>query len=708
MQLLRLEVKNWCQHKHRVCQFTRGLVAIIGKIGSGKSNLLGAICWLLTGENPNNGLKAENVSQLSNDDEPSYAALEFEHAGHLVVVTRHLLPEKEQATLVVDGVEAARGDKAVTAYIEKLLGIDSKFMSRFVIVAQNEIFSFIEDGATEVDKFFQKLFGTATAEKCQDLIGKQLNKLVVPEIVEPSAQLAGRLLAIDEEIQILDNEIAKLPALAAFMAAQAEHNKVIQDWGKRKSLAVELASAETKLADLATRLTQLDKACTQYDDDLAALKDVINGHQETHASAKVALNHLATYKQIAKTKAVSKARLAEIAELRSRTPAPADINDDDIQAEFVAGSALSIRLQQAQEFVTAFTAKGIAECPTCHTPATDIAPALADAEKSIPELKAQLAANKQSYADLVTQRDARVAWEKQDMQLAAEEKQLVAACQDFSNIDVPATDESELVKIVSNHESLQKAYSEIEPLAQGAREKRAKYVGEKGAAAALKTQLLSTISELSVTESAAAVAETMLTLLSQQFIKRQDLEKTRAQTNFEREKLADRIAAVAADEAQAEKLRGWSQVASTAKDALKVAPRFVAKRNLQRLEVAINELLQIFSVDFFVRAASDDSPTFVAEFFDGRKQPAKRLSYGQKTVLALAFRVAVNALFAEEIGLLALDEPTAYLDQQRIKALAPVLEKLRELSTARGLQCLLVTHETSLSHLFESAVELDT
>jgi exonuclease SbcC len=113
-------------------------------------------------------------------------------------------------------------------------------------------------------------------------------------------------------------------------------------------------------------------------------------------------------------------------------------------------------------------------------------------------------------------------------------------------------------------------------------------------------------------------------------------------------------------------------------------------------------------VDFLIRAATDESPTFVAEFFDGRKQPAKRLSYGQKTVLALAFRVAVNALFADQIGLLALDEPTAYLDQQRIRALAPVLERLRELSTARGLQCLMVTHETSLSHLFESAVELDT
>ena len=64
-------------------------------------------------------------------------------------------------------------------------------------------------------------------------------------------------------------------------------------------------------------------------------------------------------------------------------------------------------------------------------------------------------------------------------------------------------------------------------------------------------------------------------------------------------------------------------------------------------------------------------------------------------------------MFAEEIGLLALDEPTASLDQPRIQALAPVLDKLRELSTAKGLQCLLVTHAASLSNLFESAIELE-
>lgn len=51
MQLLRLEVQNWVHHRKRVCEFTRGLVAILGENGSGKSSLFGAISWLLTGEN---------------------------------------------------------------------------------------------------------------------------------------------------------------------------------------------------------------------------------------------------------------------------------------------------------------------------------------------------------------------------------------------------------------------------------------------------------------------------------------------------------------------------------------------------------------------------------------------------------------------------------------------------------------------------------
>lgn len=707
MQLLRLEVKNWCQHKYRECVFTRGLVAIIGKIGSGKSNLLGAICWLLTGENPNNGLKMENVSQLAGEDEPSYASLEFEHAGHTVVVTRHLLPEKEPATLFIDGVESARGDKAVTAHIERLLGIDSKFISRFVIVAQNEIFAFIEDGASEVDKFFQKLFGTANAEKCHDVINKHLNKITIPEVPEPSTVLEAKEAELSTQINNLAVEIHKLPTLQIFLDAQTSQQKILQAWQDRVNLAESLAAVEVSLSTCTQQLSSVEEVCTRYLSDLAALQEVASGAQDASTDAKAALTNLEAYRRLAEARQAANARLAEIADLRAANAEPAVVADAVLTEATNAATAAELQLADLQKFVTTFDSGSLAECPTCHTPTANLNTAVAEAKSKIVQLNARFADLTKEITETRVRRAARLAWESQEAKFTAEATQLQESTATLGAFTPPAVDEAALLKIITDHAQLQAAKTELEGLAQIEKEKKANLAGRRDNLLQQKTDMTARIADLTVTQADASLAQGTLDILSKQCAQRQNLEKQLAQLEFELTNLQAQVAEARDAELTAAVLRNWTDTATTAKDALKLAPRIVAKRNLQRLEIAVNELLQIFGVDFLVRASTDDSPTFVAEFFDGRKQPAKRLSYGQKTVLALAFRVAVNALFAEQIGLLALDEPTAYLDQQRIRALAPVLERLRELSTARGLQCLLVTHETSLSHLFESAVELD-
>jgi DNA repair exonuclease SbcCD ATPase subunit len=95
----------------------------------------------------------------------------------------------------------------------------------------------------------------------------------------------------------------------------------------------------------------------------------------------------------------------------------------------------------------------------------------------------------------------------------------------------------------------------------------------------------------------------------------------------------------------------------------------------------------------------------MARFNDGRVQPAERLSSGQKVVMALSFRLAVNFMYAD-LGFLVLDEPTAYLDEHHIAGFEPVLGCLREFAASRGLQCLMVTHEQSLAPLFDSVLQL--
>lgn len=707
MQLLRLEVQNWVHHRYRKCDFTRGLVGILGENGSGKSSLFGAISWLLTGENPNFGVKLDNISQYAKPGEPAFASLEFEHNGHYALVTRHLLPEKEPSVLLVDNVEIARGDKAVTAGVEKLLGVDAKFISRFIIVPQTEIFSFIDDTKTDTDKFFQRLFNTTIADKCQDVIGKNLAKLNVPEIPVGSKQLLTQIAELDEKYSELCVAINKLPSFDSFVLQQDAEQKIIALWQRRQSLAQELLTAEQAVRDKLSEQAQFSASLAEYEKDLSTFNAATSGGEEDHRNAKIALGHWENYKKISALREGLVARRKEIAEARNQNPKP------DVSAEPTSAAIrqeinnVENALKAAKDFIAVFDSAGVAECPTCHTPAENLAPQVANQKSAILVFEDVLKEKKALLATRLLDEHKLAAWEKLQHKLDTQEAEVAAAEEQLTTVQPPPQTEDELQQTVSDFEDFNAALNELKPLIESAKEKIAELAG------AIKTtrdrcqQITEELAATSVTEADAHLATKKLDTIRDAVVKRQSLEEQRMKLQYEKDLQQKQYETVRQQENEAAALRRWITVAETAREALKNAPRLVAQRNLKRLETSINELLQIFGVNFFVTVAEADSPTFIAEFYDGRRQTAQRLSIGQKTVLALAFRVAVNAQFAEEIGLLALDEPTAALDAPRIKALAPVLEKLRDLSTTKGLQCLLVTHATALSHLFESTIELE-
>lgn len=708
MQLLKLEVRNWVHHRQRTCEFTRGLVAILGENGSGKSSLFGAIRWALTGENPNFGLKAENISQYAKEGEPSFVSLEFEHNGHIAVVTRYLLPEKEPSILSVDGKEAARGDKAVTAEIEKLLGVDAKFISRFIIVGQTDIFSFIDDNQTDTDKFFQRLFNTAKADKCQDVIGKATSKITIPELTKSSAQLALECLDVETDLVGVHKLMKQLPSFEDFLKRQKADQDVIQKWQEREKAAAELTRLGQQETEYAKQLESIETDSKQHEDDFAALVNVTSGQESAHAAARLALGHWQSYKSVAKAKEEFREAREAISAKRLENVEVPPVDPDLIEQTRAHLAGLQKQLKELEQFVTTFTTSGVACCPTCMTPTADLQDHLQRTQTSdIPLLKSLIAENE---ATLKKQQDADSAyraWEKKDRELDVREKQLAEAEAKLVAVAPPESSEDELQKTVNEYEEFQRVKAEILPVVTAAKEKKAKLAGTLENIKSQRARLKEQIADIKVTEADASLAEARLTKLKEQVAERQELEQQANQLKFDYKKLQEEHDQAKHVETTGVKTRAWLEVAEKAREALKNAPRLVAQRNLKKLETSINELLQIFGVNFLVAVAEDGTPNFRAKFIDGRDVPAQRLSIGQKTVLALAFRVAVNAMFAEEIGLLALDEPTASLDAARIRALAPVLEKLRDLSTAKGLQCLLVTHASNLSHLFESTIELE-
>ena len=134
-------------------------------------------------------------------------------------------------------------------------------------------------------------------------------------------------------------------------------------------------------------------------------------------------------------------------------------------------------------------------------------------------------------------------------------------------------------------------------------------------------------------------------------------------------------------------------------------PRMCSYTYIEQMLAEINETLGIFDAPY--RVIMDEHLGFIAKFLDGeRTQPDKRLSVGERIVLAMAFRITVNSTFASQVGVLIMDEPTAGLDEHNLECLPKALERLKELSTQRGLQVLFVTHEPRITNLFDNVIEL--
>ena len=63
MHLKRIELTNYRQHRQLDVDFSGNLIAVLGPNGCGKSNLIGAIQFALTGEQPG-FTKADLTPQL--------------------------------------------------------------------------------------------------------------------------------------------------------------------------------------------------------------------------------------------------------------------------------------------------------------------------------------------------------------------------------------------------------------------------------------------------------------------------------------------------------------------------------------------------------------------------------------------------------------------------------------------------------------------
>lgn len=733
MKLKKIILTNYKQHRNREVDLDGTLCAVIGHNGCGKSNMLGAIQFALSGEQPG-FTKQQLVSWGENDGR---VKLEFEHEGKNIVITRNLV--SPAVTLVIDGEETITGAKKVEEALSTRLNLDKDLMRQVVFVRQSEVDSILFTDPRQRELSFQRLMGIGDAAKIHKDLGTIIQGLDKPENFDEAINQARFSLSeltakLDAQSTIIDNISNKLKSAPSAEQLQASIESRMQEIQTRRE-AEQTSKLLMQAIENKTAAENARAAATipeASDETKTALEVLLKGEKLDAAWSQAMVMKLRMLKTVANSRSSDMLTLQqqelELKQIQSTDAGEALIPEKQGQLDRVTEQVNKLQgelntLKPVMTAVQTLAAHDKIDCPMCGS-SVDVDQISKYTTDRYTAIKGELdqAMFEQKEATLALQKITSAVTSKKH----AEDAKLVAInaikarlatyvipeelehAVTFENIDSYMVIVGEFNKMVTDAETaIKKLDADINTYTghitvykkqlDDANMKFNKDFADVDEAT-LKNDIqmfqygLNTINELETSlATARGVESQMKDTISMTQLTLNTLEEKKSGDAMYRESIAT-----------LEKVRDWFHYSN--------GPHTMAATILEELNQTVNGFLEQFTAPFVVLPA-DEGIGFKCRFTDGRQMPetlpdASVLSGGQKVQLAVAFRMAVYCLFASKLGLLSLDEPTAYLDEANIGKFGDLLQAISKIAKNMGVQVLFATHEASLLTYADKVIDL--
>jgi DNA repair exonuclease SbcCD ATPase subunit len=708
VRIKKIRLKNVGPHAELCWSMSPGVVGILGPNGSGKSTAVNAAYAATTNDYSRfEGGKQGCIRQQAAEGEAAFIEVTLEHLEETYIVFRGLRPDKHEFYRVGDSKDKMLTKAGEIAdFMEVALGITRPILDNYVFVAQWDMFAFLSITATERAKHFAKLCGTTLAEVRWNRLGKQveLDRALAAEIVDDSDEIRkqlsrARTRAEDLEASLARAEKAKeskseVNALRKVGEARRQYQKVSKELPTArqeehdclqtaKQAARDVKTGEARLQERQTALRKSQDSVDAQAEQLAGLNEALKNHR-------------------------LRARLRrELQELKNDARGPVErswVLDGSSEKEIRARASQTAKAHTDVLELLEAVGGDVAECPTCGTPTDSevLVDKLAEARAALPGL----VENESKWAERLSlledyQREVHQ-YEVWHAGYKAEVKRLQARIGELVSVDLDETKakiaSAEAVVETRNtfRERSKKAADRLPKLRKLKEEAIAAHVLAKRELAALEEQARHVVSaeeaekaeerlqahEAAVAESAGAASRL------------DEVKESCKSLSLQLKRLRRAMS-------RAKKGRKWIAFLESARKALHRdnLPAEVHRAILGEMEHGINVDLERIGAPFYI--CSTEGLSFTAFFQEGVVMPAGGLSGGQKVVLALPFLLQVNSLFAAQVGMLVLDEPTAGLDATYVDSMIEVFDRLRGMAKAQGFQIFVITHETELERAFD-------
>jgi len=699
MRIDKVELKNIGPHKSLLVEFKQGLIGLIGSNGAGKSTLINSIYAALTNDFSRFGnAKSDIITNGSTD--ASYIKLTGKHAGQLFELIRWLKPNKSEFTIgAVNYSKATDVNEAIAIQ----LNIPKIIVDKYVFVNQWEMFNFLDQSPAERAKTFQYLCGTEIAAQAYKACNDFATRQEAVQVIDNSLELTETLA---EQLQLLKTNKAKVIEAKAQMLpdeVKQAHQEIIDSMDFANAAQLSFDSWSKKAVDLKSKIEKENQQLLDLKIKIKKRTDWQTNNSEKISMASKLLEAYAEYERQAqlkksalqsKQRAEIKLRDMEIL-VKDETKYCPKLKRDKVVAQ-VGELRLLVRQAESLEL-------NQDDCPHCgQTLSADyrdnILKTLQTNKASLAELEAMLSYSKQFDENLEKQTEL-----QNTLKTKIEEADKLIESLNSSLSGFGSADKEEAEKLTIKNKQ---ATTQLEDLKK---EQNVCQTRLDGLAGELKTvdQLVSKYrkesTEKPTTVSYNKAIEELQAHEEAKLAKSQAIGAYKASKEIY-DKTADMLNALKAKLAKQIKIQNLTSVVREVAELFHWSnlPKTVAQNNLELLISDINDNLALFNHPFTVEA---DVDLTLKVIFPGQLPvKAKQLSGGQKVILAIAFRSALDRVFGCDTGMLFLDEPTAGLDADNLNYFHTALQALAQ--KVGDKQLVVITHVHEFKETFDQVIEI--
>jgi len=684
MELIQLNLKNFRTHKKLELSFREGITGIIGNNGAGKSSVIEAISFLLTGEGY--GAKAD---MLSVGESSGYVLGHLKIDGKEAVLERHL--DTSKVAFKYDGITYKKAGE-VAAIWEQLFQIDKNIFKNIIISKQGETALLFSGDNALKEKIFQKIFLVPNTTKIRDTIWNKYIKNAPPEYpVIDEEQVLKELVNLESQIESkrdrlkifstsIDSDYVGLSARQTYLlnckTSEAYKDSILTQIA---SLNSEQESIRSEIETIKAKLVLID-----YNQINSALQQLSINKPKHDQKIKIEKQLELVKQQLNNLPSGDFSKLEILDQRKAETKAEHSLVDKEY-------NSIKVKIEK-------FKSNGLIDaeaCPYCGSELKDVSAYLSHLELKLPELANKIEKYTQVLNEIKTEYDV-----------------LFKKKVDYENLNrefLQLTNSLDMVKDVHFDESEYSLYNSV--------------IGQYNDLTIKKDELIARLQDLS-----ASIIDQNVKLISvpiyDNATKSLDVELSQVANDLEKIKVdlntkKDLELALAKDE----------QSLNITQKAFEDNKAVKAKNEQRNKYIYIlNELYELFHTSQFPRNLIQTYAGTVSEYLNehlalfnfpynakvndnfgidvtdpqGYRLPA--VSGGQEIMIGVALRLALHNMFGSAFPMMILDEGSVHLSSDSKKSYFEIVKNLKKISNFK--QIIIVDHDEDLSSVVDNTIKL--